>query len=81
MMGKMTLGCFPLYLTIFKDIDGDTWNITESGAYNFKKNREHKNFFGGIIFEKGDNEKAFKRAEMIVKDGVKGLIVDMREGV
>ena len=81
MMGKMTLGVFPLYLTIFKDIEGDTWNTTESSSFNFKKNMEHENFFGGIIFEKGNNEKAFKRAEMIVKEGVKGLIVDMREGV
>ena len=80
-MGKMTLGFFPLYLTIFKDIEGDTWNVTESNSFNFKKNKEHENFFGGIIFEKGDNLKAFKRAEMIVKEGVKGLIVDMREGV
>ena len=80
-MGKMTLGVFPLYLTIFKDIEGDTWNTTESSSFNFKKNMEHENFFGGIIFEKGNNEKAFKRAEMIVKEGVKGLIVDMREGV
>lgn len=80
-MGKMTLGIFPLYLTIFKDIEGDTWNTTESNAWGFKRNKEHENFFGGIIFEKGDNEKAFKRAEMIVKEGLKGLIVDMREGV
>ena len=77
---KCSIG-FPLYLTIFKDIEGDTWNITESNYFNFKKNKEHENFFGGIIFEKGDNEKDFKRAEMIVKEGVKGLIVDMREGV
>ena len=33
-----------------------------------------------VYWKKKDNEKAFKRAEMIVKEGVKGLIIDMREG-
>lgn len=79
-MGKMTVGFFPLYLTIFKDIEGDTWNTTESNTWGFKRNMEHKNFYGGVIFERGDNLKAFKKAEMIVKEGLKGKIIDMREG-
>ena len=72
-----------LYMVVFKakNLEFDSWVTTESSISAFERMKGHRNFFGAVIYHKKDNEKAFKRAEMIVKEGVKGLIVDMREGV
>ena len=72
-----------LYMVVFKakNLEFDSWVTTESSISAFERLKGHRNFFGAIIYHKKDNEKAFLKAEMIVKEGLKGKIIDMtKEG-
>lgn len=68
-----------LYLIIFKEknLDKDSWVNTESSILTFEKLKNHRNFYGAVIFYKKDNLKAFKRAKEILNSKKNILVIDI----
>lgn len=70
-----------LYMIVFLDLNNTSWIETTSELIVFDRLKAHRNFYSGIIYKRKDTLKAFLRANEILKEKKKDVIIDMsKEG-
>jgi len=74
-------GLKTLYMIVYINLNKISLLETTSESIVFQRLKKHRNFFAGIVFNRKSTKQAFERAEMIIKNGIKGEIIDIREGL